>query len=81
MLEVPSARGQLPPGATIKVEPIRMVNAINRIKPQLESSPRNLALFVLGINVAFRAGELFKNYSENARLSLGDFTPWNDTTE
>jgi len=32
-------------GDTIKVEPIRTVNAINKIKKALAPSPRNLALF------------------------------------
>ena len=46
------------PGDTIKVEPIRTVNAINKIKKQLAPSPRNFALFVVGINTAYRASEL-----------------------
>jgi integrase len=45
-------------GATIKVEPIRDKRAIARIKTQLHHQPRNLCLFVLGINTAYRAGEL-----------------------
>lgn len=52
-------------GDTIKVEPIRTVNAINRIKKQLASSPRNYALFVFGINTAFRASEILS-------LKIGD---------
>lgn len=47
-----------PPGSTIKVEPIRTVQAINKIKSLLESNERNYCLFVLGINTAFRASEL-----------------------
>lgn len=62
-----------PPGATIKVEPIRTVNAINRIKRQLEPSPRNHALFVLGINTAFRAGELLSIRTGQVRhIAPGD---------
>ena len=45
-------------GDTIKVEPIRTVNAINKLKHYLAPSPRNLALFVVGINTAYRASEL-----------------------
>ena len=47
-----------PPGSTIKVEPIRTVQAVNKIKSMLEPNPRNYCLFVLGINTAFRASEL-----------------------
>jgi integrase len=45
-------------GATTKVEPIRDVKAIKRIKLLLAEQPRNLCLFTLGINTAYRAGEL-----------------------
>ena len=47
-----------PPGAAIKVEPIRELKAIRRIKKLLEDDPRDLCLFTLGINTAYRAGEL-----------------------
>ena len=46
------------PGDTIKVEPIRTVNAINNLKKYLTPSPRNFAIFVVGINTAYRASEL-----------------------
>ena len=46
------------PGDTIKVEPIRTINAINNLKKHLANSPRNFALFVVGINTAYRASEL-----------------------
>lgn len=45
-------------GEAIKVEPIRDKKAIERIKKQLRDSPRDLCLFVLGINTAYRANEL-----------------------
>lgn len=45
-------------GDTIKVEPIRTINAINKLKQHLAPSPRNFALFVVGINTAYRASEL-----------------------
>lgn len=47
-----------PLGSTTKVEPIRTVQAIGKIKSMLEPNPRNFCLFVLGINTAFRASEL-----------------------
>lgn len=47
-----------PLGSTIKVEPIRSVQGINKIKDLLASKPRDYCLFVLGINTAFRASEL-----------------------
>lgn len=48
------------PGSIIRVEPIRDVKAIGRIKKLLADHPRNHALFVLGINTAFRAGDLLR---------------------
>ena len=45
-------------GSAIKVEPIRDKKAIDRIKKQLRDSPRDLCLFILGINTAYRANEL-----------------------
>ena len=47
-----------PLGSTIKVEPIRDKKAIKRIKKLLEDSPRDLCLFTLGLNTAYRANEL-----------------------
>lgn len=46
------------PGDTIKVEPIRTVNAINNLKKYLAPSPRNFAIFVVGINTVYRASEI-----------------------
>ncbi len=45
-------------GASIKVEPIRQIEEIARIKANLADQPRDLCLFTLGINTAYRAGEL-----------------------
>lgn len=60
-------------GDTIKVEPIRTVNAINKIKKNLAPSPRNLALFVVGINTAYRASELLSIRLKQVRhLAPGD---------
>ncbi len=56
---VPSGNPNHPKsGDTIKVEPIRTVNAINNLKKDLADSPRNFALLVVGINTAYRASEL-----------------------
>lgn len=45
-------------GSSIKVEPIRDLEAISRIKALLADQPRNLCLFTFGINTAYRAGEI-----------------------
>ena len=45
-------------GARIKVGPIRSLDAIQQIKGRLASRPRDLCLFMLGINTAFRASDL-----------------------
>ncbi|MDJ0825077.1 MAG: tyrosine-type recombinase/integrase [Rhodobacter sp.] len=45
-------------GSSIKVEPIRDLEAIARIKALLADKPRDLCLFTFGINTAYRAGEI-----------------------
>ncbi len=45
-------------GASIKVHPIRHCEDITAIKRLLVHQPRNLCLFTMGINTAYRAGEL-----------------------
>ena len=45
-------------GDTIKVEPIRTVPAINKLKQYLAPSSPNFALFVVGINTAGRVSDL-----------------------
>lgn len=45
-------------GSSIKVYPIRDLKAIKRIKKLNEEKPRDLCLFTLGINTAYRANEL-----------------------
>jgi integrase len=59
---MPLQKGQNPnhpaKGSHIRVEPIREKAAIKRIKAHLVEQPRNLCLFTLGINTAFRASEL-----------------------
>ncbi len=45
-------------GAIITVQPIKTKHAIERIKKDLKSNPRNFALFVIGINTNLRASDL-----------------------
>lgn len=45
-------------GSSIKVEPIRDLKAIKRIKKLYATHPRDLCLFTFGINSAYRAGEI-----------------------
>ncbi|MBB5349578.1 site-specific integrase [Desulfoprunum benzoelyticum] len=46
--------------STIKVEPIREIRDIKSIKKLLADNPRNLCLFVLGINTNLRASDLLR---------------------
>lgn len=60
-------------GSSIKVEPIRNLAAIQRIKELLKDKPRDLCLFTLGINTAYRANELLSiNVGQVAHLNPGD---------
>lgn len=47
-------------GSQTTVEPIRKPADIKNIKKLLQDSPRNLCLFVLGINTNLRASDLLK---------------------
>lgn len=47
-------------GSKIKVEPIREMKDIKSIKKVLADSPRDLALFTLGINTNLRASDLIR---------------------
>jgi len=47
-----------PEGSSTLVEPIRDPNAIQQIKDHLQHKPRDLCIFILGINTAYRANEL-----------------------
>jgi len=59
---MPFSKGQNPhhpaKGSSTKVEPIRDKKAIKRIKKLLDDNPRDLCLFTLGINTAYRASEI-----------------------
>jgi integrase len=60
-------------GSTIHVEPIRDKTAIKRIKKLLRDHPRDLCLFTLGINTAFRANELLAlQVNQVEHLGQGD---------
>jgi len=64
--DVPPCRNPNHPkqGSTIKVEPIRQEKDIKLIKRLLADKPRDLAIFVLGINTNLRASDLL-------RISIG----------
>ena len=60
-------------GDAIRVEPIRSKKHIHNIKKILADKPRDLCLFTLGINTAFRANELLAIKVEQVRyLEVGD---------
>lgn len=60
-------------GSSIKVEPIRSLQDIARLKALLSESPRDLCLFTLGINTALRANELVAiQICQVAHLQAGD---------
>ncbi len=60
-------------GSTTKVEPIRDLAAIATIKKHLSGKPRDLCLFTLGINTAYRANELLSiRVGQVAHLEAGD---------
>jgi len=57
----------------MKVEPIRSIKDIRAIKKLLISSPRDFALFVVGINTNLRASDLLRLTVGNVRnLKVGD---------
>ena len=47
-------------GSTIKVEPIREQKDIKLIKKLLADKPRDLAIFILGVNTNLRASDLLR---------------------
>lgn len=61
-------------GARIKVEPIRSLVDIGRIKALLEKRPRDLALFTIGINTPLRVSDLLTlRFYQVAELRPGDY--------
>jgi len=60
-------------GDRIKVEPIRYLADIKRIKNHLINRPRDLALFTLGINTPLRVSDLLRlTYGQVSTLSPGE---------
>lgn len=60
-------------GSTIKVEPIRDVRDIKRIKKHLAEAPRDLCIFTLGMNTGYRASELLSiRVGDVAHLGVRD---------
>jgi integrase len=60
-------------GDSIRVEPIRSKRHITNIKRILADKPRDLCLFTLGINTAFRANELLAiKVGQVRHLGVGD---------
>lgn len=60
-------------GSSIKVEPIRDLKAVKRIKRLLADDLRDLCLFTLGINTAYRANELLSlKVGQVDYLEVGD---------
>ncbi len=57
----------------MKVEPVRNVKDIRAIKRLLANSPRNYALFVIGINTNLRASDILSlTVGQVRNLKLGD---------
>lgn len=62
-----------PIGSSIKVEPIRDLNQIQQIKILLADNKRDLCLFTLGINTAYRASEMLSlSVGQVFYLAAGD---------
>lgn len=60
-------------GSSTKVEPIRDLKAIKRIKKLYADKPRDLCLFTMGINTAYRAKELLSlTVGQVDHLEAGD---------
>lgn len=61
------------PGSTIKVDPIKSTKDIKAIKKMLQDRPRDLCLFVVGINTNLRASDLLQITAGQVRgLKPGD---------
>ncbi|NRA43463.1 MAG: tyrosine-type recombinase/integrase [Oligoflexales bacterium] len=60
-------------GRITRVEPIRLPQHVSSIKRLLTDSPRNLAIFTIGINTALRASDLLRiRLSDVKHLSPGE---------
>ncbi len=60
------------PGDVIAVGPIKSTKDIAAIKKLLSDKPRDLALFVVGINTALRASDLLKLTAGQVRAIIAD---------
>ncbi|MDY0191625.1 MAG: tyrosine-type recombinase/integrase [Desulfuromonas sp.] len=61
-------------GSSIRVDPIRDAKDIRLIKKILSDQPRNLALFVVGINTNLRASDLLRIKVGDVRyLKIGEY--------
>lgn len=70
------ANNHPPKGSKIVVEPIRNFEDIEAIKQLLESKPRDLLLFVMGINNGLRVGDLLQLKAGPFRnAKIGDKIP------
>jgi integrase len=62
-------------GQTMFVEPIRKLEDIAAIKELLKDKPRDLLLFVLGINNGLRCGDLLRlKVKDIAHLKISEYT-------
>lgn len=67
-------------GSSTRVEPIRDREKIERIKKLLKKKPRDLCIFVLGINTAFRCGDLLNLTRGSVKdLKVGDYLRVNES--
>lgn len=63
-------------GSIVSVEPIRSTKDLTTIKKRLAGNPRDFALFVAGINTAFRASDLLAlTVGQVRHLNPGDTLP------
>jgi integrase len=66
--------GYVRKGKSVLVEPIRNVEDVERIKALLKGRPRDLLLFVMGINNGLRIGDLLGlRVGQVRHLKAGDF--------
>lgn len=59
------SRNHPPPGSSIRVEPIRKMKDVALIKRLLADRPRDLCIFIFGVNTNLRASDLL-------RIAVGD---------
>jgi|GEM_PF-1644240 len=80
-MAMPFLKGENPhrpaPGSVLKVEPIRDRMAIGRIKKMLRDHPRDLCLFVLGMNRGSSSNGTVNNVKPSSSMekSAQTFSP------